>query len=602
MASPDVVFGTTTQLQPVDRYGAKWGMERPDNRNLYYILKEGKTNGLFLQVFQKFVGWQAEYQVHPYGQQTSQGYSRMSFDLQSNLMMAYIAKDVGGTEYLYSAFIPASETLPTIYTQHTLESDIRNYPFGFCLRPPNNFLLCIMRDDAIAGNFELFVKEWDGGTQTWGAELNLGSVAGAGSAGVRNCAIAVNCVSNQFHILAVADTAGTPTDYDLWYINEEIQVWDLLAEADPGSATGYVYSKNLDIQSSPTDPDVMYGAIKLVRNIDPSNAEVQFWVRQIDGWTRQANISNSEKDVTLEGAGDPLMEVDANGDIYAIFTEHDTSTTRMALWFRRRLNSNGLWEDRIKIDESILNTNVGNPSDVGEPQSPGIIRKPPGCTTPIHDFCVTWGDFPNVSDSYVYVTCSFIREEGDNGDGGEELSPVLLNTVYVFDEPAGGPWYKHKGTSTRRLNVTRWLVLDAVRDNGELLFGSTDEDGLAWVNEYLYGNIDLDVEILGRYPSTRFDMGSAGVPKIFRYLEVSVDLQSTDVLQMDLSVDEDRATHTIYIRESGYSMHPLPMRMQGRTIKLTPRFSGTDDPPILYHVGFHFFPKRQLWPRRTITT
>jgi hypothetical protein len=271
----------------------------------------------------------------------------------------------------------------------------------------------------------------------------------------------------------------------------------------------------------------------------------------------------------------------------------------MAVYFKRRLDADNVWEPVVKVANSILN--VTNDPNV-DPRYPGIIRTP--CSNPlITDFCVTWGDEPVLlGGEFVYVSCSPIRSVSP--ESTPDLSILYgLNIIFKDDllavsAGATNSWSKWEGAGSRILNAIRFLVLDNYIDDGKLLYLSADTGG-AWVNQLKTGNVDIDTPYEMRWEWTT-NPPNPETPKVWRMVKIRA-VGVVDPITFTWETDGGRATGTFFIYRDGWHQIPLPAQCQGREFGLTASLISANAAPSLHDMQVQGYSKRQTWPRRPIS-
>lgn len=582
-----VTFGAPFQTQPVGRITARSGMQNPLNRNRYYILKYAGANGLFIQVREPITGWGAEERIFD---RVAYIYSspQLCFNSVGDMMVVFHGQDPGLTnQYVYAYFQSADGSV--VYT--TALSLAMGTPgmtqmtvLGLTCKGPLNFL-AVWQESTIDGRGHLWQAEFDGLTRTWGAKAALGDPVGIVS--YDGVIVHQHPKDGTLHYAALARVSGFGND--LWYFNAAQGLWKAVWEVPDANHTFW----DIDMELDPRYEQRVHlvGNLRRVSG-DLTDSVINYFQRDINGAWDVSPTTIS--DHPLSGAGQPSIECDSNGDLYFLWREWNFSSLKMAVWFKRRIDSNFTWESTILVADSILANVRDTFSD--DPDYPGIIRTP--CTDPkIGDFCVTWGDDPMAGggdETYVYVSCSHIRDLVDS----QSLAILYtLNAVYKDDlliaQSAGDSWSKWKGPGSRPLNCIRFLTLDTAVDNGILIYATADSTG-AWVNQLKTGNIDVDASYEFRWSSS--DRSQSG-PKVYRFVNLRAE-GVTDPVTFTWETDGGRATGSFVVYRDGWHQIPLPANCQGREFTLTLSMTGTGDSPKFHDMAIQGYPKRQLYPRR----
>lgn len=578
MATP-VVFGATVRTDPIYRKNAHACWQRPDNRNLYYILKQATDySDLYWQVREVGVGWGTEVAVGTTDLTTTPDYD-FCFNPQSERMAIWRDNSNG---YIYTKFY-SSDDLATITTQHT-SSGINTagqpavLPLG-----PRNFRIAFAWDHDSDGTSDLYYRDFDGVARTWGTLTSYGRPGSPGTVGVDGVRAMQSPVDGRIHYIVSARTNAFDSN-NLWH-SAISGSWQQFGVSDPGWPTSEIIY--FDAQLSYLEKEVMFVAAGDYYSGAPQTGSLVFYTRNDQGLWSDQIISNS----STEGANTPKVEINTNDDCYVIWKEHDTAGSTVSLWFRRRINSSGLFESTVRVDDSLFNTPAG-PTALEDPDMPGIIRAPLG--RGIKEFCVTWGDDTVSSggdESHVFVSCADIPIEPDEPEDIGDADLLRLNTVYVFDEPAGGPWARWRASTavaTAQLNVTAWLALDATKDDAELLWGTGVDSGVGqvpYVNELFVGYSDNGQDILFQYPTALIDMSDPGIMKDFLYVDMRIStLGGAPYLEFTWDLDDGLRTSSFRVTKAGQHIISLP-QVVGRVLKLKPTETGQVAPPILQNYG-----------------
>lgn len=172
---------------------------------------------------------------------------------------------------------------------------------------------------------------------------------------------------------------------------------------------------------------------------------------------------------------------------------------------------------------------------------------------------------------------------------------------------------------SRKLNPAIFLTLDAVKDDGEILFGS-GADGYVYQMET--GQTDDGDAIDARWPTGWLDMGTPEVIKQFRYVHLHLDYWGGPIT-LGWEVDHGVASGALTVGLGGKGVwgspglwgptnspgvwgsadpgrrrlvYSLPQQATGHDIQLT--FSSNDTSALWALTSYSVFwtPKRQLHP------
>lgn len=589
-----VTFGTKVQLDPNDRTLSRRAWQKPDARNYYHVLKIDEAEAsLYMQIREVGVGWQTETETITGGiDPISSGYDFI-FTKNSERMIAW--RDSNG--YVRTQF--DGNDASTTSTQHTSSGLPGNGASSLCLTSYgiSGALLAFTWDHNSDGTFDLYYRIWDGVTRTWGTLTSLTRPNYPSSQyGVLNVRVLQSQVDDRVHFFVAAReaTSGSLATWNLYHLDlDSPTVWTRFGDSDPGWPSGRFHG--FDAALSYTDSEEMFVVAADVESATQSNANLRVFIRDDQGQWSDSTIHIS----ATAGAHAPQVEIDTNDDLYVVWREYNTTDSFSAVYFRRRIALTGTWEDPVLVANSETLTTVANLNDI--PYSPTMIRSPIG--QGIKEFCVVWGDRPadEPTETYVFVNCG--DEPAPPGPPGEGFGPgdlAKLNVVYMLDFPAGGPWYKWKGTAARVLNCLRWLALDPVADDSELLWGDAGGDG-AYVNQLLTGYADLDANITMRWTTPKTDMGDAGVVKTFRYVTMRVSTIGAQPITFSWTVDEGRYTGSFTISAAGSHTVSLP-QVNGRDFQLTITEVGQVAPPIIEDVSVWWRAKKTMYHKRVQLT
>lgn len=600
MADP-VVFGDVVRTDPILRKWAPVGWQRPDNRNLYYILKQSSDNLTLLeQIREVGVGWGAETTVVSGGVSNRPVYD-FAFNKLSDRMLAW--RDTTG--HVHTRFLGRAGE--DVSTQHTSSGTTVAAKVSVCPVGPLDFIVAWAHDHDNDGTYDLFYRRWLGVTQTWDTAVNaLRPNQPTSVAGVDGVKVMESQVNGQIHFVLTSreSYSGQLSTLNLYHMDlDHPTVFTRFGDADPGGTSPYSLLEWFDAGLSYRDEAVIFVVAADYQAGAPYKSNLRFYVRNDQSLWSESTIHLS----ATMGPHTPQLEVNTNDDVYVIWREYDTGTSHNALYFRRRLNSTGAFETPILVADSISNTTTSLVLE--DPDAPGIIRSPIG--EGILEFCVTWGDDSTVTfgdDTYVYVTCADIGPGGDEGFDFGDNDLARLDTVYVYDEPAthsgGAPWAKWQGTPANPLNVVRWLALDPTLDDAELLYGTADLLGAgpsteAWVNQLLYGTDDNGSAIVMSWPTPILDMGDPGVVKEFLYVDIRISTMGGSAgLTFAWSVDDGRRTGTLTVlKVKGQHVLSLP-QVVGRVLQITLSETGTTDPPVIQYMGVWWRAKGEKLAKR----
>ena len=592
MAEP-VVFGDTVRTDPIYRKNARSCWQRPDNRNLYYILKSATDReDLFFQIREVGVGWGTEEEVwtESAGSISSTDYD-FCFNPQSERMVIWRDWADG---YIHTKFY-SSDGATTIVTQHVSSGiNTAGRPAVIALGP-QSFRIAFAWDHDSDGTSDLYYRDFDGLTRTWGTLTSYGRPAGV--VGVDGVRVLQSPVDGRVHYVVSARTSAFDAN-NLWYSHLS-GVWEQFGPSSPGWPNSEIIY--FDAQISYLDKEVMYVVAGDYYPGTPQTSTLRFYTRNDQQFWSEQVISNS----AVEGANTPQIEINTNDDCYVVWKEQDIAGNTVSVWFRRRLNVTGVFESTIRVDDSLFNDPAG-PTAIEDPDFPGIIRAPLG--RGIREFCVTWGDDTVATggdESHVFVTCADIPFTPDEPEDIPDTDLLRLNTIYVLDEPAGGPWARWRASTAvaaAQLNVTAWLSLDATKDDSELLWGTGEDNGTgqtAYVNELYSGYSDNGEDILFQYPTAIVDMSDPGIVKDFLYVDMRIStLGGAPYLEFLWDLDDGDRTGSFRVKVAGQHIISLP-QVVGRVIKITPTETGQVAPPILQNYGLWWRPKGDKRIRRS---
>ncbi len=584
MADP-VVFGTPFKTLPAGRKHAVVGWQRPDDRDQYYILKHDQANGdLYFQIRTIGDGWATETAVVTGGVDTTPD-SDFCFNARSDRMVIWR----NATGHAETKYISA-DGLTTVTTTHTTTGATVGARCAVCTVGPRTFRIAFSWDNDSDGNFDVYTRDFDPILGTWGTLTSYGRPGSPGVVGVKAIRMRQSTVDARVHMIVTARTIAAGAD-DLYW-SPASGTWESFATPDPGYPTSiFLY---FDMQLSYADKEVMFVVAGDHEVGNDPTSEMRFYTRNDQAvWSNQTINTGG-----TQGANTPQMEIDNNDDVYVVWKELNPTDTKVAVYFRRRLALTGTFEATQLVANSINLTATANAQE--DPEMPAIIRAPVG--RGIKEFCVMWGD--DDSGTNIYVTCADISS-GDDDDEFTDEDLLKLNTIYVMDEPAGGPWARWRASTTvlsAQLNVTAWLALDAVKDDSNLIWGTGEDTGssqLAYVNELLTGTSDNGQNILSRYPTEILDMGDPGVVKMFLYVDVRIStLGSATGLTFNWDLDDGLKTGSIVFTADGQHIKSLP-QLVGRVLTLSPTETGIVDPPILQSYGLWWRPKGDKRIRRS---
>ncbi len=355
--------------------------------------------------------------------------AKMAVDPSGRAMIVYNDRPSAPDEFRSQVRDPTSG----IWTEQVIDPSafrVSNPLFVFA-KPTGGFVAGWI---STSGDPHVHFHDWDPATglRSIATELDPilpppGAVTSQGVAG------AVNPIDGIYHFLATMRITVAGNVFRLWH-----QTYDPAT----GIATPLVQVTDEDfpyhtydqrIVASQTDPGVMYATYTRNRENDGTDSNVHFIKFASGVWSAPEDISAAD----LSAGSQCELMIDQNDDLYTIRTEYDGAT--MALFFRRRLASNGTFEADIKVDTSVTNEPNGWDQLRGtDPWWPFFILPPMGKY--IDKVTVIWGSETIIFQQELYISEAPLRDED------VEIFGLTTNhVVRMFDGVVGGSWHAWEG-------------------------------------------------------------------------------------------------------------------------------------------------------------
>lgn len=458
---PELVFGSPLRLDPSERDNAFSCQEYPLNRNRKFITKQGTagTDGLWLQEFDPVIGWKTEVQLSTQIP-NADGQPRHEGNAYGDLMFVFAKWDAGAGFYYLTGLwkdgqgvyadieqrldaAPVQEAVSSVNNRRWAVTAIDNATRDF-------WIFWVLYDAGAIG--DLIGRKFNGTARTWDAAINFGR-PNLGAGAVSGPVVASwQQLDNSIHIAVGALPSVAFANQEVYYKRYDVPTntmdaaWDrLTTSAWPNVLLFGVAGSEMDAVCDTINKDQFYIVATRFNNTSAgwADCEILFFEKDLSVsppvWKAGVRISQS----ATRGAHFPTLICDTNGDLYVVWTEHDTPGTGFrSVWLQQKpyLSS---WQFLQKVADSNYETNAGAADP--DPEHPGIIRPPR--FQPVTNLCITWGDMKagGIDGPYVYVNCAVVRtleeQEFEEGVGGV----IVNNIVQMQDLNVGNPWHRWVG-------------------------------------------------------------------------------------------------------------------------------------------------------------
>lgn len=465
-AVPTLTFNTPTRLEPTLRDNGFSAHEPPLNRTHKTVMKGGTGggDGTWWQEFDPNLGWQTEAQLSTQVA-NSDGQMRHDYNAFGDVVFVYAKWDAGaGASYLTALWKDGTGTYADIETRldaapvQFAASSVCNNRWGITAidNATRDFWVFYVLQDAGAIG-DLMGTRWNGTTRTWGAPQNFGRPNGGAGQVAGPIAASWQQLDNSIHLAIGALNTVAFANIDVWHRRYDIatatmEAWTRLTTvAWPNEImNGPQAGSEIDAVCDTQNKDQFYIVASHWTNSSANwiDCETLFFEKDLSAgspgtWKAGVRVSNAGN----RGAHYPTIYCNTNGDVFVVWSEHDTGGTGFrSVWVKQRAFPLPTWATQ-KVADSNYETSAGAADP--DPEHPGIVRPPR--FLPLIYLCVTWGDkvVGGGGHPYVYVSCALVLEE-DGGEAGppfdEGAGGVLVNhQLRRFDIPAGGNWWRGLG-------------------------------------------------------------------------------------------------------------------------------------------------------------
>lgn len=439
-----LTFGTPTQIpQPPQSRMGRWGNQNPANPAEYWLHKDewvtvsGSNGPLYFQRRDVSGTWLTEETVFG-GLQVARPRALMEVDAAARAMILYRDNDAAPDVIRAAWRNPAT----AIWTVTTLQDATfaQNEPYGLQPLPGGGFVAVVMMSGSGEGKRpHPHLWEWNPLTESWSAALELPELDAGASLVSKGVTLGVNPVDGFYHLAAVV-SYGAPFQYKTYHAIHDPVARTTTAWALVNNPAFPIHNYDSLILGSPVDP----GAAHLIYTRNNEGDGTNSWIQYLHYYEGLWHGPTAVSTPGLVAGAQANMIVDVNDDVYVCYSEWDGS--KMAVFARRRLASNGQWEDAVKVGTSTLGSANGwDYNTQSDPYWPGFIRPPYG--RPIQTLPVVWGSQFQTFQNELWISEAVVRDEGDDdfdfqeGEGGK----IYNDNVRVFDGVVGGSWSKWRG-------------------------------------------------------------------------------------------------------------------------------------------------------------
>jgi hypothetical protein len=357
------------------------------------VLKTGGSQiGLFLEKRDAAGFWSSsEVLIYPSQLLQPSASSRVAIDAGGNIMVATIANNA-----MRTWFIPRDGGA-TVSTDHG-NTQI-DEPFLDLTVAGQEIVLTYNIVRPSNGYYDMEYKVWDTATKTWGGAVNLGhpidDVPGT-ARGIFEGSVDRSVLDGKFHAAVVAKIGGGAFNGAIWYkwfdpsaVTEG--TWTLVR--DPGAFP--IQDRWPTIWASNLTPDRIY--ISVWRNDGTSPKPSRGDLLIGDGATWSATQFSAATD---RAAQFPRSIIDYDDSIYFLWSEYNTSTSKMGLWARGCApiqNLTALWGDTWVINPAVAfaATWSSDATVAVEPPEEEVLRFAPGVGGVLSNTSTLLNDFPS---------------------------------------------------------------------------------------------------------------------------------------------------------------------------------------------------------------